>query len=74
MERAQLAGFSLVMSCGRRDSYKSNATVRLVEPPAHDGDLVAMCMMSVGSQCGGCVCGRCVYDVDAWMPCHLGHG
>ena len=53
---------------------KKNVTVRLVEPPAHDGDLVAMCMMSVGSQCGGCVCGRCACDVHAWMPCRLGHG
>ena len=55
-------------------SCKKIKAVRLVEPPAHDGDLVAMCMMSVGSQCGGCVCGRCVCDVHAWMPCRLGYG
>ena len=61
-------------SQGRRSSLKKVATVRLVEPPAHDGDLVAMCMMSVGSQCGGCVCGRCVCDVHAWMPCRVDHG
>ena len=56
------------------EAQKRTESVRLVEPPAHDGDLVAMCMMSVGSQCGGCVCGCCVCDVHAWMPCRLGHG
>ena len=35
------------MSCGPCGACKSNATVWLVEVPAHDGDLVAMCMMSV---------------------------
>ena len=74
VERAQFASFGLVMSCGRGDSYKRLQRIRLVEPPAHDGDLVAMCMMSVGSQCGGCVCGRCVCDVYAWIPCRLGYG
>ena len=60
------------MSCGPCGACKSNATVWLVEVPAHDGDLVAMCMMAVGPRCGGCVCGRCVCDVYAWMPCRLG--
>ena len=62
------------MSCGPCGACKSNATVRLVEVPAHDGDLVAMCMMAVGPRCGGCVCGRCVCDVHAWTPCRLGYG
>ena len=56
------------------EAQKRTQPIRLVEAPAQDGDLMSMCMMSVGPQCGGCVCGRCVYDVDAWMPCHLGHG
>ena len=74
MERALNYSLRSDSSQGRRSSLQKVATVRLVEPPAHDGDLVAMCMMSVGSQCGGCVCGCCVCDVHAWMPCRLGHG
>ena len=62
------------MSCGPCGACKSSATVRLIEAPAHDGDLVAMCMMAVGPQCGGCVCGRWVCDVHAWIPCGLGYG
>jgi hypothetical protein len=48
-------------------------TARL-EMPAHNGDLVAMCMMAVGPQCGGCVCRRRVCDIHAWIPCRLGYG
>ena len=56
------------------EAQKRTQSVRLVEAPAQDGDLMSMCMMSVGPQCGGCVCGCYVCHVHAWMPCHLGHG
>ena len=47
MERALNYSLRSDSSQGRRSSLQKVATVRLVEPPAHDGDLVAMCMMSV---------------------------
>ena len=56
------------------EAQRRTQSVRLVEAPAQDGDLVAMCMMSVGPPCGSCVCGCYVCHVHAWMPCHLGHG
>ena len=74
VERAQFASFGLVMSCGTGDSDKRLQSVRLVEAPARDGGVQATCMMAVGPQCGGCVCGRYVRDVYAWDPCHLSHG